>query len=914
MRMYTKLILTKIIILVQIFFVGVFSFAYAESTDTLLQSENIFDSISVDIKINGSDGPIEVENGSRIVVSWISEDTTRCRGVWSKSDIKLSGTIAAPSVLDHQPGMVLPQNYPIRTLTLDTLGNTVQATTYDIEKEGTLKEISGGQAIKSWKIKYEKKGHARFVCDPPVLNVSFDKKDSKGNKRELFTGISTYPWWTQMQYQKIRMIPLCEAEQYYNPSNNSYAGFGGKVDAQLREYFTFLTLRSIGAPAVDIVGFANVSFVSPDAQYNGKSFRYMLLQRDNEQDDEFPFTKQFNLEPTLIEDGKYNVSVTNLKTGDTGGYTLLGDLAYTWTKDNLPQSEQLVMRRDPENVLKNLLIAAFVQDGDRSLLHNEDYGKVNGSDIWKTITYGFDYNMYSCRTYDNLFSVKDNMERYINVLPQDQQKIYKDTYYRTARALFSDTGVLQRMHAIVDLFPFPDNGGKKILNNYIDMAFYWMGSLYSSPEFASYSGVSLNPFSPLPFSSTDAFIRAQEILQEGCARGIMPKEIGAKTEVSSAVLKLFSGNDDQVKGGGFGEYLQADFSVTITAPSNSALSISKLGAFIAQLIGPKTTQELASWNGWQKSYERPPELAETVGPSWIIPAGKTARFLVTFKYNLPPEKSDKTVVVDGEKGGIPGGILVEREFGKYVVSLKNITLASGVAPLVPPENKTNTITILKSLSVACSAFSPSLIPTGREVKWVASVEGGTGSYAYSWSGTDGLDGSATTTVKSYTTSGAKTATVVVVSGSESKSASCGGVTVRSAPSSLIQVVAPNGGEVWLIGSTQTIKWVSVGTYVSIELNSSDKTNFGYGLTGAILNDGEEILKIPSDVPTGTYFLKVKCVGDCTPVGQNYTELYNDSNAPITVSAASGNAESNLAGTGIQSNNILEFLRAFLWRR
>lgn len=57
--------------------------------------DNIFDqSVSVDLKVNGSDGPVTVVQGSRIVVSWISEGATRCRGNWSRNDIRLNGTIA----------------------------------------------------------------------------------------------------------------------------------------------------------------------------------------------------------------------------------------------------------------------------------------------------------------------------------------------------------------------------------------------------------------------------------------------------------------------------------------------------------------------------------------------------------------------------------------------------------------------------------------------------------------------------------------------------------------------------------------------------------------------------------------------------------------------------------------------------
>lgn len=59
-----------------------------------VSDDSIFDTVSVDLKVNGSDGPIEVEKRDRIVLSWISEGAIRCRGVWSKNDIKLSGTAA----------------------------------------------------------------------------------------------------------------------------------------------------------------------------------------------------------------------------------------------------------------------------------------------------------------------------------------------------------------------------------------------------------------------------------------------------------------------------------------------------------------------------------------------------------------------------------------------------------------------------------------------------------------------------------------------------------------------------------------------------------------------------------------------------------------------------------------------------
>src|SRR3989338_7447873 len=74
--------------------VAVFAFvAIAKAQD--VGFEGVFDSsVSVDLKVNRQDGPVEVEKGDKIAVSWISEGASRCRGNWSKNDIKLSGTVA----------------------------------------------------------------------------------------------------------------------------------------------------------------------------------------------------------------------------------------------------------------------------------------------------------------------------------------------------------------------------------------------------------------------------------------------------------------------------------------------------------------------------------------------------------------------------------------------------------------------------------------------------------------------------------------------------------------------------------------------------------------------------------------------------------------------------------------------------
>ncbi len=75
------------------------------------------------------------------------------------------------------------------------------------------------------------------------------------------------------------------------------------------------------------------------------------------------------------------------------------------------------------------------------------------------------------------------------------------------------------------------------------------------------------------------------------------------------------------------------------------------------------------------------------------------------------------------------------------------------------------------LSVSCSVDS-SAVNTGRSVRWNAFVSGGSGSYNYSWNGTDGLSGSSRSVTRSYNNPGIKYASITVWSGGQSVTQSC----------------------------------------------------------------------------------------------------------------------------------------------
>ena len=75
------------------------------------------------------------------------------------------------------------------------------------------------------------------------------------------------------------------------------------------------------------------------------------------------------------------------------------------------------------------------------------------------------------------------------------------------------------------------------------------------------------------------------------------------------------------------------------------------------------------------------------------------------------------------------------------------------------------------LEVSCYADDDS-VETGDSIKWIAEADGGSGSYKYSWSGTDGLDGSSRTVTERYSDEGEKKARVKVTSGGQTEYATC----------------------------------------------------------------------------------------------------------------------------------------------
>ena len=124
----------------------------------------------------------------------------------------------------------------------------------------------------------------------------------------------------------------------------------------------------------------------------------------------------------------------------------------------------------------------------------------------------------------------------------------------------------------------------------------------------------------------------------------------------------------------------------------------------------------------------------------------------------------KTYLTSGTK--IASLIVNSADGQNKVVSCSNSLTVNAPPPLV----------------VSCSV-NPTTILIDGSATWSSAVSGGSGSYTYSWSGTDGLSGTTASVTKVYTTSGTKSASVAVSSlGVTSQVASClNSLTVNTPP-------------------------------------------------------------------------------------------------------------------------------------
>ena len=151
------------------------------------------------------------------------------------------------------------------------------------------------------------------------------------------------------------------------------------------------------------------------------------------------------------------------------------------------------------------------------------------------------------------------------------------------------------------------------------------------------------------------------------------------------------------------------------------------------------------------------------------------------------------ILIDGQMVGQSGGTNWNNVSGNFCRD----------NPPPPPPPPPPPVTLNGSCTV-----NPASANIGSNVSWNASATGGSGSYTYSWSGTDGLFGSSANISKSYSSIGTKIGTITITSGSQSVSRSCSTVVTQTPSNTLDGSCTANPNSVNVGGS---INWSSSAT-------------------------------------------------------------------------------------------------------
>jgi hypothetical protein len=556
--------------------------------------------------------------------------------------------------------------YPIRNFTLDTLNKDVEQSVNpdgSTDTDSILYEYSSkGKEINKWKTKFEKKGHARASCQPPMINITFDKTDSKGKPKELFGGISTYPGYKSLQYQKVRFVSNCDIYDFvgFIDQYNHY-GFNKTVDIQLMDYSFYKILRLFGIPSVDPVAFANLKIKTSTKGYEGNTYNYIVLQRDNELDDQIPFTKQFNLDQNLIQDGK-----TDKWVGIFSQKNALDNLSYRDVKNN----KDVNMDMDIDSQIKYKIFTYLLQIGDRGILHNEDYGMDLTTKKWKAIPYGFDMSMGGC--YFNSPSRVD--EVILSSLNTDNTNIKKH-YYNIAREIFSDVNNLYKMELVVDQFPFDVD--KTNMKRYLKMVFNEYRNYYLSKDFANFLGQNFTPIDikPIYTSNSQRDVEMNKFYSS-CDIPLKDKSISVEIIENPKITLYKSTNANWNL-----QEIQGNFKISLTALED--INIPKSGFVVVKVyFDSKNIDERRKVVSVGAITDIDKSVEPVAGPYYFLKKGKTIEINSTFTVgaNYYDPGSQKELPINGN----------------VYASIDSMNFGYGFNSYKVKENKSNILSLVNS--------------------------------------------------------------------------------------------------------------------------------------------------------------------------------------------------------------------------
>jgi hypothetical protein len=287
--------------------------------------------------------------------------------------------------------------------------------------------------------------------------------------------MTTYANLGTLKYKKLRFIPDCDILKTHEVNN------------LLREYIIYSLFREEEVPTVDVAGFAKIGLVSPDKDIDHSiAHEYMILQRDREEKDQISFLQQFGFS-AVIENVPEPFNYWDYDRSNVFSKLVLQN----FKNDDNSFYEKKILRAEKEIFLDPVtgsrywILTQLVDLEDRGLFHNDDLGIDAKTGLWKNIPFDMD-SSFECYLYNS------DPEEIVKGFDSAKKSSYYSTLHRSARELFDDPDVLNRMLLLVDKFPFVDNKDK--MKRTLELRFYYYALYFGSEEFSKKIGQTHVPY------------------------------------------------------------------------------------------------------------------------------------------------------------------------------------------------------------------------------------------------------------------------------------------------------------------------------------------------------------------------------------------------------------------------------------
>jgi len=218
--------------------------------------------------------------------------------------------------------------------------------------------------------------------------------------------------------------------------------------------------------------------------------------------------------------------------------------------------------------------------------------------------------------------------------------------------------------------------------------------------------------------------------------------------------------------------------------------------------------------------------------------------------------------------------------------------------IVEPAVVTTPDIILSCAANPTSAVAPATI------LWIATATGGNNSYVYSWSGTDGLTGSAATTSLNYTSTGTKNAVIMVTSGNKTATSTCA--------TNLTQQTTTGGGggggsSVATLDAvcavTPTNPRINEAVTFNVNLSTTDAATYSWTGADGIATTSKSFIK--SFATTGSKNATVVVTSGARSTTRTCSVVVGDTNVSVTTSSVpnqvAGVYLSQVPYTGLKEN-------------